>query len=84
MYTLDPGTNEIELVYIAPTVSVLTSDGTRVRTAQDAGYRTMIVFREPDGTEALYVGTFSTPGTASAQPRILRSVDGRIFRELPL
>ncbi|MCH7883880.1 MAG: thrombospondin type 3 repeat-containing protein [Planctomycetes bacterium] len=84
IYTLDPATNEVELVYISPTVSVLTSDGTRVRTAQDAGYRTMIVFREPDGTEALYVGTFATPGTASAQPRILRSVDGRIFRELPL
>ena len=64
IYTLDPTTNEIELVYVSPTVSVLTSDGTRVRTAQDAGYRTMIVFREQDGTEALYVGTFATPGAA--------------------
>ena len=39
--------------------------------------------RERVGTQALYVGTCATPGTASAQARILRSVDGQTFRELP-
>jgi hypothetical protein len=54
-------------------------------TSRDMGFRSMTVFRETDGTEALYVG-----GTTSyalwqgvPPPRILRSVDGVHFEPLP-
>lgn len=54
-------------------------------TSRDIGYRDMIVFREPDGQEALYV-TGVTAGSLWQQmppPRILRSVDGTNFAPLP-
>lgn len=53
--------------------------------ARDIGYRDMLVFTEPDGTEALYVSGVSArsmyPGIAP--PRILRSIDGVTFNPLP-
>lgn len=53
--------------------------------ARDIGYRDMLVFTEPDGTEALYVGGVSArsfqPGVPP--PRILRSTDGEIFTPIP-
>jgi hypothetical protein len=42
----------------------------------------MTVMREPDGTEALYVGAFVTAEIAGPPPRILRSTDGRTFSPL--
>jgi hypothetical protein len=55
------------------------------RVARDIGFRSMIVFDEPDGTEALYVGGVSSrsinPGVPP--PRILRSTDGEHFLPVP-
>ncbi len=83
IFAYDPETGEIEPVYVSPTVKTLLSDGSSADVARDAGYRTMIVFREPDGTEALYVGTFSAGDGHGRLPRVLRSVDGRHFTEIP-
>ena len=53
--------------------------------ARDIGFRSMVVFTEPDGTEALYVAGVSSrsinPGVSP--PRILRSVDGVNFDPIP-
>ena len=55
------------------------------RVARDIGFRSMLVFNEPDGTEALYVGGISSrsinPGVPP--PRILRSTDGEHFLPVP-
>lgn len=53
--------------------------------AVDLGYRGMVVFTEPDGTEALYVTAISTGfvGYDVGAPRILRSTDGVNFAPLP-
>jgi len=83
IYSYDPVTGGIELVYISPQVRVLTSDGSFALTARDAGYRTMTVFIEPDGTESLYVGTFTSGEGQGSSPRLLRSVDGRHFEAIP-
>ena len=84
VYEYDPATNQITEVYVSPTFSALLSDGTRVDAPRAAGFRTMAVFTEPDGTEALYVGSFATPALPSIGARILRSTDGREFAEVPL
>lgn len=54
-------------------------------TARELGYRGMVVFQEPDGTEALYVGgtTSSLLWPPMPPPRILRSTDGTTFEPLP-
>ncbi len=83
IYTYDPVTTEIELVYISPMVKALVSDGSEIDVAVDLGYRTMTVFRESDGTEALYVGSFVTTEVPGRPPRLIRSVDGRHFTEIP-
>jgi len=83
IYAYDPSTKAIELVHVSPTVEVLISDGSRAPVARDHGYRTMEVFREPDGTEALYVGSMVSPKLPGAlRARLLRSTDGRIFSEV--
>lgn len=82
IYTYDPATGEIELIYISPTVNVTLSDGSKVPVARDAGYRTMVVFPEADGTEALYVGTFATRDIPNARARMLRSGDGKTFTDV--
>jgi hypothetical protein len=84
IYEYDPATNQITEVYVSPTFSALLSDGTRVDVPRAAGYRTMTAFTEPDGTEALYVGSFATPALPSIGARVLRSTDGREFVEVPL
>lgn len=83
IYTYDPRTGAVELVYMSPTVKILTSDGTLADAAVDVGYRTMMVYTEPDGTEALYIGTFVTTDVAGPPPRILRTTDGRHFEQVP-
>ena len=83
IYSYDPVIEVIELVYISPTVNVLTSDGTRADIPVDLGYRTMIVFTEPDGTQAIYTGSFISSELPGPPPRILRSTDGRSFQPLP-
>jgi len=53
--------------------------------ARDIGFREMVVFPEPDGTEALYVAGVTArehiPGLPP--PRILRSTDGETFKPIP-
>ena len=83
IYTYDPATNQVELVYVAPMVPTLSSDGSTVFVPRDLGYRSMIVFREADGTEALYTTTFTSSDSAGGPARILRSVDGQTFEALP-
>jgi hypothetical protein len=83
IYSYDPATRQIELVHVSPTMKVLTSDGSEADVAVDLGYRTMKVVREPDGTEALYVGTFVSTEVGGVPPRILRSGDGVHFDPLP-
>ena len=59
-------------------------------TSRDTGYRGMTVFREADGTEALYVSGVSSRAERGfgflgpvPPPQILRSVDGETFRPIP-
>lgn len=53
--------------------------------ARDIGYRNMVVFTEPDGTEALYVAavTAKVIEHAAPPPRLLRSTDGITFTPVP-
>ena len=53
--------------------------------ARDIGFRSMVVFKEPGGTEALYVGGVSSNTFNLGVPpaRILRSTDGVTFEPLP-
>jgi len=54
-------------------------------TARDVGYRDMIVFRESDGTEALYVSGVSARFLYPQlpPPRLLRSTEGTHFEPVP-
>src|SRR6185503_17205573 len=59
-------------------------------TARDVGYRGMEVFREADGTEALYVSGVTSRGAQGVgfngpvpPPRLLRSTDGVNFAPVP-
>ncbi len=79
-----PQTGAWELVYRSPNdVPILSKPGKFV--ARDIGFRGMSVFREPDGTEALYVSGVSAKymGYSVPPPRILRSTDGVNFQPIP-
>src|SRR5690606_5766675 len=54
-------------------------------TTRDVGFRGMAVFKDPDGTEALYVGGVSPRfiWPEGPPPRILRSTDGLHFEPVP-
>ncbi len=82
IWAYDPVTGEIEMVHQSPTEEVVESDGTRRQIARDMGYRTMAVFTEADGTEALYVGTFTSRKLPGSPARILRTTDGKHFTEV--
>lgn len=53
--------------------------------ARDTGFRSMLVFTETDGTEALYVGGVSSNSFNPnvPPPRLLRSTDGLNFEPVP-
>jgi hypothetical protein len=79
-----PKTRTWELAFRSPSdVQVpLTPPGTFA--ARDNGFRDMIVFREADGTEALYVAGVIYPTLFEPRrPRILRSTDGVTFEAVP-
>lgn len=85
IFAYDLRTKQLELVLVSPTVEVLLSSGQRVQVARDHGYRAMEVFQEPDGTEALYVGSMVSPKVPGAlHARLLRSTDGANFVEVPV
>lgn len=79
-----PRTRAWELVYRSPNdVPIPGKPGKFI--ARDIGFRGMSVFREPDGTEALYVSGVSAKymGYLVPPPRILRSTDGAHFQPIP-
>ncbi len=59
--------------------------GTNKFVARDVGFRSMLVYQEPDGTDALYVGACSSveihPGVPGG--RLLRSTDGVNYTAIP-
>jgi hypothetical protein len=93
-----PVTKQWERVYRSPVDIPIVFDalGRPTKfTARDIAFRGMEVFREPDGTEALYVGGVSgssvfdknppygsSPGSFPP-PRLLRSVDGLAWEAVP-
>lgn len=54
-------------------------------TSRESGYRDMVVFKDPDGTEALYVGSTTTYALwpPVPPPRILRTTDGVNWEPIP-
>ena len=94
IWSYDPGTRRWQRVYKSPeTVALQPVDGQPLFTARDVGFRGMTVFREADGTEALYVGGVTSGSVFEHQPqfaaegfpppRLLRSVDGVNFAPVP-
>ncbi len=79
-----PDTDTWERVYQSP-ADVPKPGNPSELMARDTAYRTMAVFTEADGTEALYVGAVSSesfnPGVPPA--RILRTTDGLAFEAVP-
>jgi hypothetical protein len=84
IWRLTPETGDWEQVYQSPN-DIRIPAAPRKFTARDFGYRYMLPFTEPDGTEALYVSGVSTrfmyPNVPP--PRILRTTDGVNFEPLP-
>jgi hypothetical protein len=87
-----PATNTWRLAYQSPSTIPITVQGTAVTTALDVGYRSMQVFTESDGTQALYVGTVTSGGAFQPSPfqpngwpgpRILRTTDGQTWAPIP-
>jgi hypothetical protein len=79
-----PETDSWDRVYVSPN-DVPIADFPGKTVARDIGFRTMLVFTEADGSEALYVGGVSSnsfnPGVPP--PRILRTTDGINFQPVP-
>lgn len=85
-----PETNEWERVFQSPQDVPIQGTNPQNFTARDIGFRGMLIFKETDGTEALYVSGDSTRGGAGVgfdgpvpPPRILRSTDGEHFDAVP-
>jgi triacylglycerol esterase/lipase EstA (alpha/beta hydrolase family) len=90
-----PETNTWVRVFQSPEDIPIGTDasGQSINTARDIGFRSMAVFTESDGTQALYVGgvtsgeifhkiaPYNTQGYPP--PRILRTTDGVTFTPLP-
>jgi hypothetical protein len=80
-----PGNQSWARVYQAP-ADIPNPDRPGKFVPRDNGYRTMTVHKEPDGTEALYVGAINTKAMWNGDvppPRILRSTDGVTFTPIP-
>ncbi|MEW5801877.1 MAG: hypothetical protein AB1847_07190 [bacterium] len=73
--------NAWERVYRSPEAASPSGSGSVPR---DQGYRGMQVVVEPDGTEALYVGGYISREVVPVDlpARLLRSVDGKTFKEV--
>lgn len=79
-----PGGDGWELVYRSPEDLEIPGHPGRF-VARDIGYRDMMVFKEPDGTEAMYVSGVSARFIYPElpPPRLLRSTDGLNFQPVP-
>lgn len=84
IWRFDPEREHWEWVYQSPDDVEIPGHPGKY-TACDLGFRDMIVFTEPDGTDALYVcGVSSLPFNPGVPPpRILRSTDGVNFEPIP-
>jgi hypothetical protein len=83
IWRYSPLTKTWDLVFRSPT-DVPVWGQPDVFTARDNGFRDMIVFTEPDGTEALYVAGLIYGNLFETRlPRILRSTDGVNFEAIP-
>jgi hypothetical protein len=85
-----PVTDTWEMLYRSPVDIPIQGTNPVKYAARDIGYRGMLVFREQDGTEALYVSGVSSRANLGVgingpvpPPRILRSTDGVGFEPLP-
>lgn len=84
IWVYPPQTGEWQRVFQSPNdVPVPAQPGKTI--ARDMGFRNMVLYTEPDGTEALYVAGVSTRAVDALlpPPRLLRSTDGQQFAELP-
>ncbi|MCH7744759.1 MAG: hypothetical protein IIC84_01635 [Chloroflexi bacterium] len=84
IWRYEPISKVWERVFQSPEVPLPDFPGKFV--ARDIGFRSMMVFTEPDQTEALYVAGVSSRslnGNDLPPPRILRSVDGVNFVPIP-
>jgi len=79
-----PGNRSWERAYQSPKDAQIPSRPGKA-VARDLGFRDMLVFNEPDGTEALYVSGVSTRTIDGAlpPPRLLRTTDGIYFESVP-
>ena len=77
IWCFDPQLNTWERVFRSP------YDFSRNEVvARDMGFRGMNVVMESDGTEALYIGGYSSTVLDDFPARILRTTDGKTFREV--
>jgi hypothetical protein len=87
IWQYNPGRDSWKRVYRSPqNVPIPGRPGKFI--ARDTGYRGMLVFPEPDGTESLYVMGVSPREVYGNSielppPRILRTIDGTNFEEVP-
>ena len=81
IWAYDPEGGTWERVYQSP-LATPGSGGDAV--PRDQGYRGMVAVIEPDGTEALYVGGYTSKEVlpVNLPARLLRSVDGKNFQEM--
>ncbi|MFW6195615.1 MAG: hypothetical protein ACOC5M_03725, partial [Chloroflexota bacterium] len=85
IWSWDPSTDEWDRVYQSPEVVTL-PDNPDKQIAREIAFRTMGVFEEEDGTEALYVGSTNARsflGEDLPPPTILRTTDGENFEPIP-
>jgi hypothetical protein len=85
IWTWTPATNTWQRVYQSPR-DVPVPDAAGKFTARDVGYRYMFVYKESDGTEALYISGLSSRfiyGTAAPPGRLLRTTDLINFTAVP-
>ena len=80
-----PATGQWQRLYESPN-DVPNPDRPGKFVPRDMAYRTMTVYREADGTDALYVGGVTTNAMWQGgvpPPRLLRSIDGFTFSPVP-
>ncbi len=69
-----PQTETWKMVYKSPTIQVLQDDGSIAETGRDAGYRSMTIMVDENGTEWLYVLGYSSQTLDDVPPpRLLRT-----------
>jgi hypothetical protein len=85
IWRLTPPSGQWERLYQSPN-DVPNPDRPGKFVPRDMAYRTMTVYREPGGSEALYVGGVTTKAMwhgGVPAPRLLRSTDGVTFSPVP-